>query len=105
MMSGMRNSPPISMSSPRDTITSLPRARLSSARSTAEALLLTTSDASAPRRRTEEAGHVAVPRAALLRGDVHLEVAVGGGHTEEPLLGERRQEGAPQVGVEHDARS
>ena len=51
MMSGMRNSPPISMSSPRDTITSLPRARLSSTRSTAEALLLTTSDASAPVRR------------------------------------------------------
>ena len=48
MMSGMRNSPPISISSPRETMTSLPRARLSSASRTAEAQLFTTSEPSAP---------------------------------------------------------
>src|SRR3989442_1570973 len=51
MMSGIRNSPPISMSSPRETTTSLPWASVSSARRTAAALLLTTSASSAPVRR------------------------------------------------------
>src|SRR5205823_4960591 len=39
MMSGMRNSPPISISSPRETTTSRPWASVSSARSTAAALI------------------------------------------------------------------
>ncbi len=48
MTSGMRNDPPISTSSPRETATSRPLARLSSMSSTAAALLLTTSASSAP---------------------------------------------------------
>jgi hypothetical protein len=51
MMSGTRNPPPISTSSPRDTITSRSRATAPSASSTAAALLLTTIPASAPHTR------------------------------------------------------
>ena len=48
MISGSRNSPPISISSPRETSTSRPRASPSRARSSAPAALFTTSAASAP---------------------------------------------------------
>ena len=48
MMSGIRNAPPISTSSPRETITSLRGASDESISSTAAALLLTTVAASAP---------------------------------------------------------
>ena len=48
MMSGIRNSPPISMSSPRETRTGLPLASAASASRSAAAQLLTTSAASAP---------------------------------------------------------
>ena len=51
MMSGMRNEPPISISSPRDTATSLRSANVLRVNSTAAALLLTTQAASAPVRR------------------------------------------------------
>ena len=47
MMSGIRNAPPISISSPRETGTSLRFASVSRTSSTAAALLLTTSAASA----------------------------------------------------------
>src|SRR5512135_243078 len=50
MMSGIRNDPPISTSSPRLTITSRPRAWPARQRSTAAALLLTTWTHSAPVR-------------------------------------------------------
>src|SRR4029450_3805552 len=105
MMSGMRNSPPISISSPRETTTSLPWASVSSARSTAAAQLFTTSEAGGPprgrragarrverehRRRAivhderggrpreaaKEALEMRVARAPLLPGDVHLEVGI-----------------------------
>ena len=55
MMSGMRNSPPISISSPRETMTSRPWASVSRASSTAAALLLTTSASSAPVSRRSSA--------------------------------------------------
>src|SRR2546426_86251 len=45
MISGTRNEPPISTSSPRDTIADRPRARPASTSSTAAALLFTTSAA------------------------------------------------------------
>ena len=48
MMSGMRKAPPISTSSPRETMTSRPEPRALSISSTAAALLLTTVTASAP---------------------------------------------------------
>src|SRR5436853_250675 len=71
MMSGIRNSPPISISSPRETTTSRPWASVSSARRTAAALLLTTSASSAPVRRgssrsTEGRLRSAVARSALI---------------------------------------
>ncbi len=50
MISGMRNAPPISMSSPRDTITSRPFASVFNTSSTAAALLLTIVASSAPVR-------------------------------------------------------
>ena len=48
MMSGMRNDPPISMSSPRLTTTSRPRANSARTIITAAALLFTTAASSAP---------------------------------------------------------
>ena len=48
MMSGMRNDPPISTSSPRDTMASRPAANSESTIMTAAALLLTARAASAP---------------------------------------------------------
>ena len=48
MMSGTRNDPPISTSSPRDTTASCPRANSWSTIMTAAALLFTASAASAP---------------------------------------------------------
>ena len=48
MMSGIRNSPPISISSPRETSTSLRRARAARASISAAAQLFTTSASSAP---------------------------------------------------------
>jgi len=50
MTSGMRKEPPISTSSPLDTMTSLPLARLASTSMTAAALLFTTSASSAPKQ-------------------------------------------------------
>ena len=54
MMSGSRNEPPISISSPRDTIVSRPSASAFSASTSAPALLLTASAASAPVSRTSQ---------------------------------------------------
>ncbi len=48
MMSGMRNDPPISTSSPRDTTASRPWANSASTMTTAAALLFTAMAASAP---------------------------------------------------------
>ena len=53
-MSGMRNDPPISISSPRETITSPPSARVLRARKTAAALLFTTRERSAPSNRVSK---------------------------------------------------
>ena len=53
-ISGMRNEPPISTSSPRETTTLRPAARAESASRTAAAPLLTTSPASAPVRRVSQ---------------------------------------------------
>ncbi len=49
----------------------------------------------------ERALHVRVAGAPLLARDVHLEVRVRGGDLAEALLGERRQQRAAQVGVQH----
>ena len=54
MISGTRKPPPISTSSPRDTMTSRPRASAASASSTAAALLFTTIPASAPHTLREQ---------------------------------------------------
>ena len=47
--------------------------------------------------------HMAVARAALLGGDVHLEVRVRGADRQHPLQRQRAQQRAPQVGVQHHA--
>ena len=54
--SGIRNPPPISTNSPRDTATSRPSARAARTSRTAEAQLLTTMAASAPQARASRAG-------------------------------------------------
>ena len=46
---------------------------------------------------------VLVARAPLLPGQVHLEVAVGARHAQQPLPGQRRQERAAEIRVEHHA--
>ena len=47
--------------------------------------------------------HVAVAGAALLGGEIELEVRVGGRHRRHPLERLRAQQRAAEVGVQHDA--
>ncbi len=102
MISGTRNPPPISTSSPRETTTDRSRASAPSARSTAAALLLTTTPASAPHTREQRAG-VLVARAAFPRRQPVLQVRVTGrdvdrlGHELSP------EWCASEVRVEQDA--
>ena len=103
MMSGMRKAPPISMSSPREVGTSLPRARLLRTRSTAAALLFTTVAASAPVRRQSCSFEMIVAVAAPPRSEIVFEIAgrAGGGcHSFDRLA---REHGAAEIGVEHRA--
>ena len=65
MMSGMRKPSPISISSPRETMTSAPLARVLRTRKTAAALLLTTMAASAPASSARRAAGVDVALAAV----------------------------------------
>ena len=81
----------------------LARARDSSASSTAAAQLFTTSEPSAPVSRRSSAVHVRIAGAALLLGEVHLEVGVAARHHAQPLQRQRRQQRAAQVRVEHHA--
>ena len=103
MMSGMRKAPPISISSPRETIASRPRARVLTASRTAAALLLTTVASSAPVSSTMQVAHDGVALAALAAVEVELErqgVAHGGDGGLDCLLGEQRP---AEVGVQHGA--
>src|SRR6266852_1172618 len=59
MMSGIRNDPPISTSSPRETTASPPRASALSASSTAPAALFTTSASAAPVSSTSRSRQIA----------------------------------------------
>jgi hypothetical protein len=52
----------------------------------------------------QERLHVAIARAALLRGEVELQVRVRGGDGRQALDRERREQGATEVRVEHHAR-
>ena len=100
----MRKLSPISISSPRETMTSRPSASAASARRTAAALLLTTSAASAPVSRRSDRRDVVLARASRALGEVVLEVRVAArdlGDALERLLGERR---AAEVRVDDDAR-
>ena len=102
-MSGIRNEPPISTSSPRDSRTSRPDARLESARASAAALLLTTRAASAPVRARTRFSDTSTAVAATPRIEAHLQVAVGVetiGQVGHDFAGQRRP---AQVGVEEDA--
>ena len=99
----MRKPSPISMSSPRETITSRPSASAASASSTAAALLLTTSAASGTGQALEQRPEVILARPALASLEVVLEVRVAGAdlrHARERSLGERR---ATEVRVDEDA--
>ena len=104
MMSGMRNAPPISISSPRETGTSLRFARVSRTSSTAAALLLTTIAASAEvsRRSRGSTCRCRSPRRPVSRSNSRLLGAAGHRrHRRDGLLRQRR---APQVGVQHRSR-
>src|ERR1700722_3251238 len=86
MMSGRRKAPPISISSPRDTIAWRPLASVLSTSRTAEALVLTT---------------VAPP--ALTAGEIELERDRVPHRGDGGLDRGRRQDGAAEIGVQHRA--
>ena len=114
MTSGMRNEPPISTSSPRETMTSPPSASVFSASRTAAALLLTTmvetlaSCARAgpdgvPHSRqqlAEQAVHVDIALAPLAGLDIELQVRITRGGFADVFQRGRRQRRAPQIGVQ-----
>ena len=102
MTSGIRKDPPISTSSPRETTTSFPRARVSRQRSTAAALLLTAMAASAPliSHRIPSMALYRSPRAPLTRSNSRLVYRREMRATFSTAgFG---QEGPAQVGVHHD---
>ena len=89
----MRKPSPISISSPRETITSRPSASAASASRTAAALLFTTSAASAPvsRRRIPATWSCRDPRDAGRQVELEVRVAARGlAHVVERSFGERR---------------
>ena len=103
MISGMRKLPPISMSWPRETITSLPAASARRAMTVAAALLLTAVADSAPVSAAEPVADRLRPRRALAGFEIEFEVEVAAGGVGRGLgrrLGERRP---AEVGVQDDA--
>jgi len=80
----MRNEPPISTSSPRETTTFRPDASAERVTSRAAAPLLTAS-AARPGQPPEPALHAAAAVAAATVGQVELEIAVAGRHSLQGL--------------------
>ena len=101
MMSGIRKAPPISISSPRDTGTSFRRAKLFNVRSTAAALLLTTSARSAPVNSHNRPSGLLVSVPAFSGDGVEFQIAGTLGDFSHRLDGTIRQSGPPQVGVQN----
>ena len=79
MMSGMRKPSPISISSPRETMTSASFASVLRTRNTAAALLLTTMADSAPTSSASRRAGVDVALAAFAARDIVFEIRVAGG--------------------------
>ena len=104
MISGIRNAPPISTSSPRDTITSRPLASVFRASSTAAALLFTTVAASAPVRCLTRSSMACSrrPRSPWTRSV--LEVHRLRGRAQHRVACRLREQRASKVGVQHGAR-
>ena len=100
-MSGMRNSPPISMSSPRETMTSLPARQGLQRQQHRRGAVVHHQRALGAGEPPEQRVHVRIPGAALLLRDVHLEVGIAARHHAQPLERQRREERAAQVGVQH----
>jgi hypothetical protein len=102
-MSGMRNSPPISISSPRETTTFLPAGEALEGEEHGGGAIVHHERGLGACQSAEEAVHVGVARAAFLAGHLHLEIGVPGGHGLEPLAGQRREQGASEIRVEDHA--
>ena len=106
MISGMRKPSPISINSPRETMTSPPRASAASASSTAAAQLFTTIAASAPVSRSISRAVCTsrLPRAPAARSYSRLEYCVA---VRRNLLRQRasEQRRAAKIGVQNHARS
>ena len=106
--SGIRNDPPISTSSPRETMTSPPSARELSASSTAAALLFTTMVAiSTPsyalgQQLFEQAINVDVALAPFSGIDIELQIAVAGGSFADVLERGFTQRRASEIGMQND---
>ena len=106
--SGMRNDPPISTSSPRETMTSPPSASAFSVSSTAAALLLTTMVATSrpmsPNNLGEQPVHMHIALAALAGRQIKFQVGVALRDFDHALQRRAAQRRAPQVGVQDHAR-
>ena len=87
MMSGIRNSPPISISSPRETNTFLPLASAASVSTSAAAQLFTTSAASAPVSEASSSSARAPRELRCARRAVDLQVGVALGRAADGLDG------------------
>ena len=103
MMSGRRNEPPISISSPRETIASLPAPKVLSTSSTAAALLLTTAGVLGAGQLADQAAHVVVALAARAAAEVELERHGRAHGIDRGRNRALRQHGAAEVGVQHRA--
>ena len=104
----MRNEPPISTSSPRETMTSPPSASAFSASSTAAALLLTTmvetSRSPVVQQLRKQATDMDVALAALAGGQIELQIRVALRDLGNMLQRRLRERRAPEVGMQDDAR-
>ena len=101
--SGTRKPPPISTSSPRETITSRPAASAASDSSVAAALLLTTTAASAPVRRQSSRSAWTSRRPRVPCVEVVFEVGVAAASGRDALDRRARERRAAEIGVEDDA--
>ena len=103
MMSGMRNAPPISISSPRDTIASRPSASVLSTIRTAAGIVVDHGRVLGAGQLAQQAAQMIVALAALAVGEIELQrdrVAHRRDCRLDGLLGDQR---AAEIGVQHRA--
>ena len=103
MISGMRKLPPISMSWPRDTITSLPGTGRRRAITVAAALLLTAVGRLRAGQAADPFADRRLPGRAFAGLQIQLEIEIAARRLARRLGGCLGDRGAAKVGVQHDA--